>query len=237
MSELIKIGDNIWINDGPTVPFFGMPYTTRSTIVKLPDNALWVHSPGKLTDTLLTALDKLGTVKYLISPNKLHHLFMGEWQERFPDAKMFASSGVEKKRPDLNFTRILNDIAEPEWQADIEQMVFKGSVLMEEVVFFHKQSRTLILTDLIENFHPNHFSGFKKCIAKITGIISPNGKTPIDWRTSFLFGKQQARACFATMAAWQPRYIVIAHGECIDTDPEAFLHRSFSWLGTPKIKG
>ncbi|NSY33453.1 DUF4336 domain-containing protein [Pseudoalteromonas sp. JC28] len=234
MSELIAIGKNIWIHNGPTVPFFGMPYTTRSTIVKLSSGALWVHSPGKLTEGLLSELTQLGQVAYLISPNKLHHLFMGDWQEKFPHAIMFASPGVDKKRPDLTFQRQLGDMAEPEWQEDIDQLIFKGSAVMEEVVFFHKESDTLILTDLIENFHPNHFSGFKKVLAKITGIISPNGKTPIDWRTSFMFGKQQARACFSKMAAWQTQYIVIAHGECITTGAGAFLHRSFSWLGINK---
>lgn len=96
MSELIAIGKNIWIHNGPAVPFFGMPYTTRSTIVKLSSGALWVHSPGKLTAGLLRELTQLGQVKYLISPNKLHHLFMGDWQEKFPYAIMFASPGVDK---------------------------------------------------------------------------------------------------------------------------------------------
>ncbi|NKC21648.1 DUF4336 domain-containing protein [Pseudoalteromonas sp. S4498] len=234
MSELISIGHNIWIYNGPAVPFFGMPYTTRSTIIKLSSGELWVHSPGKLTDGLLCELTQLGEVKYLISPNKLHHLFMGDWQEKFPTATLFASPGVDKKRPDLKFHRQLDDTAEPEWQNDIDQLIFKGSAVMEEVVFFHKKTSTLILTDLIENFHPNHFSGFKKVLAKITGVISPNGKTPIDWRASFIFGKQQARACFSKMADWQPQYIVIAHGECIEKAAEAFLHRSFSWLGINK---
>ncbi|PCK32767.1 DUF4336 domain-containing protein [Pseudoalteromonas piscicida] len=231
MSELVSIGDNIWLHNGPAVPFFTMPYTTRTTIIKLSSGGLWVHSPGKLSAALLDEINLIGEVNYLVSPNKLHHLFMGDWQEQFPNAMMFASPGLEQKRPDLAFQRTLGEVAEPEWQEDIAQLIFKGSPVIEEVVFFHKPTQTLILTDLIENFHPNHFTGFKKILAKITGIISPNGKTPIDWRASFIFGKQQARACYKSMAAWQPRYIVISHGECIENDAEGFLTRSFSWLG------
>lgn len=102
---------------------------------------------------------------------------------------------------------------------------------MQEVVFFHKPSKTLILTDLIENFDENYFTGFKGLIAKLSGIVAPNGKTPIDWRMSFFFGKKQARECFDRILAWQPERIIVAHGKNIETNAVDFLKKSFKWLG------
>lgn len=130
----------------------------------------------------------------------------------------------------MTFDYQLTDSSPVEWQCDIDQLVFKGSPMMEEVVFFHKASHTLILTDLIENFHPDHFSGCQQAIAHVTGIVAPKGKTPLDWRLSFMFGKKTAKQCLEKMIFWKPKIIIIAHGECIFSDAEKFLKQSFRWL-------
>ncbi len=216
--------------DGSTVSWYGMPYTTRMTIVRLYNGKIWLHSPAKISEDLVKEIQKLGEVGYLISPNKIHHLFLQDWIALYPDAKVYSSPGLEKKRKDISFDSALTDIAETEWKDEIEQLIFKGSNIMEEVVFFHKKSRTLILTDLVENFHPNHFVGFRKVLARIAGIVSPNGRTPLDWRATFIFNKSEARASLQAMLNWNPERIIISHGECIENEALTFLKRSFSWL-------
>lgn len=234
MNFLKEISKNIWIIDGDTVSWYGMPYTTRTTIVRLENGDIWVHSPGTIADGLLAEMDQLGKVKHLVSPNKIHHLFMAQWIDIYPEALSYSSPGLSKKIPNIPFNKELQDYSEKDWKNEIDQMIFKGSSAMEEVVFFHRSSKTLILTDLIENFHPDHFSGFRKVIAKMTGIVSPNGKTPLDWRWSFIMGKKEARVCFEKMLAWAPEKIVIAHGECIFKDAISFLEGSFGWLKKSK---
>lgn len=207
-----------------------MPYTTRMTVVELPNNKLWIHSPSKITDSLLEDLSALGDPTYLVSPNKIHHLYLNEWKERFPHGHLYAPPGLVHKRQDVCFNQELTDLPEDAWINEIDQLIFRGSTMMEEVVFFHKPSQTLILTDLIENFPDNHFHGFKNAIAKMAGIVSPDGKTPLDWRLSFLLGKRKARDSFSRMLAWNPEKIIIAHGECIDENAVQFLNKSFGWL-------
>lgn len=228
---LKQLSDNIWICDGEAVPFYTLAYTTRMTVIRLANNDLFIHSPIKADSELISQVSKLGNVKFLISPNKIHHLFLQDWAKIFPDAKIYASPGLRDKRKDIDFTADLKDSPEPEWQDEIDQLIFKGSRVMQEVVFFHKPSKTLILTDLIENFDENYFSGFKGLIAKLSGIVAPNGKTPIDWRMSFFFGKKQARECFARILAWQPERIIVAHGKNIEINAVDFLKKSFKWLG------
>lgn len=41
---LDRIERDIWIADGASVSFFGFPYPTRMTIVRLADGSLWVRS-------------------------------------------------------------------------------------------------------------------------------------------------------------------------------------------------
>ena len=227
---LKTIATNIWIYDGDVVPFYGFPYTTRMTVIRLSNNSLWIHSPEKLNPALQKELETLGKVSFLISPNKLHHLFLEEWISAYPEAKTYAAPGLIEKRKDIDFTKELSDLAESEWGNEIGQHMFIGSSVMKEVVFFHIQSKTLILTDLIENFNENHFSGWKKIVAKLTGILSPNGKTPLDWRMSFIFGKSKARKSLDTIISWKPENIILSHGECVFGGGLKFLKKSFSWL-------
>lgn len=228
--QLKEIDKNIWIYDGSTVNFYGLPYSTRMTVIRLSNGNLWIHSPEKLNEELKEELGNLGKVEHLISPNKLHHLFLPEWISAYPDAKSYASPGLIEKRQDIKFTKELSNMSEKEWVDEIEQTVFQGSPLMEEVVFFHISSKTLILTDLIENFNPTAFNWWQKPIAWFTGILSPNGKTPIDWRISFLFGKAKARIALDIMLGWRPKNIVISHGECIIDNGFEFLNKSFKWV-------
>ncbi|MCP8897810.1 DUF4336 domain-containing protein [Gilvimarinus xylanilyticus] len=232
---LQPIADELWIIDGPAVSFFGMPYTTRTTIARLPNGSLWVHSPGEINDALAEQLDALGQVCYLIAPNKIHHLFIEHWQKRYPAAESFAAPGLREKRPDLTFSGDLLDTPHTSWAPTLDQLIFVGSPVMQEVVFFHTPSRTLILTDLIENFAPDYFTGVKALAAKATGIVAPNGKMPLDWRLSFWRGKDQARRCLAMILAWQPERIVISHGECVFENAQDFLRRSFAWLKLEKF--
>ena len=120
--------------------------------------------------------------------------------------------------------------SEVEWMCEIYQTIFKGSSVMEEVVFFHRSSKTLILGDLIENFKPETLGLAQRMIARFAGILSPHGKTPIDWRLSFIFGKTKARKSLSIIKEWKPDNIVISHGECILGNGLEYINKSFSWL-------
>ena len=188
LQTLKPLADAIWTYDGETVSFHGMPYTTRMTIVRLETGEIWVHSPSILTSELVHTINQIGPVTYLVSPNKIHHLYLQDWVSAFPEALLYASPGLSNKRRDLNFDHELTNSVDGAWSADLHQVVFTGSKMMEEVVFFHKASQTLILTDLIENFPTDHFRGLQKCVAGCAGILAPHGKTPLDWRLTFYMG-------------------------------------------------
>ena len=190
--QLKEIGKDIWIYDGSAVKFYGLPYSTRMTVIKLSNGGLWIHSPEKLNEDLKKELENLGKVEHLISPNKPHHLFLSEWVAAYPDAKSYASPGLAQKRADIKFTKELSDFPETDWANEIDQIIFQGSPLMEEVVFFHTKSKTLILTDLIENFNPAVFNWWQKPLARIVGILSPDGKTPPGLENEFSFWQDES---------------------------------------------
>ena len=225
-----SISENIWIFDGEAVPFLTLPFTTRMTIIRLSTGELWVHSPIKLNEEVQTQVNKLGVVKYIIAPNHLHHLFLADWKLFYPDATCYGTDEVIKKRADIKFDHSLNQEQSWAWSSDVDQVLFTGSPLMEECVFFHKSSGSLIVTDLIENFPGDNFNCCQRVVAKGVGILAPNGKMPLDWRISFMFSKSKARTHLSVIYGWQPEVVIMSHGLIVDQDAEAFLKRSFNWL-------
>jgi hypothetical protein len=225
-----KLAHEIWIFDGNSVQFLGLPFSTRMTVVRLSNGELWVHSPIKLSEAIIEQIGNLGQVKYLIAPNHLHHLFLPEWISAYPSAEIYGTNEVIKKRNDLVFNGSLNNHQSWAWSSDIDQELFSGSPLMEECVFYHKGSSTLIVTDLVENFSGQDFNCWQRVIAKGVGILAPNGKTPLDWRLSFMFGKTDARRHLNRLLAWDPQILVMSHGEIVKENTNKFLARSFEWL-------
>ncbi len=225
-----KLATDIWIFDGDSVQFLGLPFTTRMTIVRLSSGELWVHSPIQLSGQIKEQVECLGSVKYLVAPNHLHHLFLPEWIAAYPNVNVYGTDELIKKRDDISFHGSLNHQYSWTWNVDIEQELFSGSPLMEECVFFHKPSATLIVADLVENFSGQDFNYWQRLVAKGVGILAPNGKTPLDWRLSFMFGKRDARKHLDKLLSWDPQILVMSHGEIVTENTNVFLARSFKWL-------
>ena len=230
---LTPVDTDIWLAEGPVVDFYGFPYPTRSVIVRLPDGALWVWSPVALTPELKREIEALGPVGHLVSPNKIHHLYLSEWHEAWPEAKLWGPASTIRKRSDLPFEAALEDTPPDDWQGAFQQAHFRGSGFMDEIAFVHLASRTAIFADLSENFGEDflktHWKGWQRAIAKVWGIVTGKGYAPLEWRASW-FNRQPARAALAKIMAARPDRVIMAHGEWVDTDADAYLRQAFAWL-------
>lgn len=229
---------DVWIVDGPlirmAVPGGSMPFPTRMTVVRLADGTLWCHSPTAPHARLFAAIDALGPVRHLVSPNKLHYAHIAAWKRRYPQAVAWASPGVRERaagqKMAVTFDAELGDAPPPDWSGTLDQLHFRGSRVLEEVVFLHRASATLILADLIENLEPPRLRPWMRLLARLGGVCDPDGKAPLDLRLTYLGHKRVARACLARMQAWQPQRIILAHGRCYHADAQAELRRAFRWL-------
>jgi hypothetical protein len=186
LNALKLVHEDIWVVDGPIVRMATLgtsfPFPTRMTIVRLGGGELWCHSPTELTPHLKTAVDKLGPVRHLVSPNKIHYTFIAAWSRTYPEATTWASPGVRERaarqKITVRFDRDLQDMSPPQWTDDIDQLIFRGSRVMEEVVFFHRRSKTLILADLIENFEPDKAPKKFRWLIRLGGCSTPMAKPP-----------------------------------------------------------
>lgn len=230
MEPLAEFGPALWVGEGPVVSFLGFPYPTRMAILRLADGGLFVWSPIALSAEVKVAVDALGPVRFLVSPNLLHHLFLGEWKAAYPQARLYASPGLARRRKDLAFDGLLGDAPEPGWAVDVDQVVMRGNPFLTEVVFFHRASRTAIFADLIENFSPDWFRGWRGVVARLDGIVAPHPGAPREVRWSFLFKRRQARARLEHILAWPIKRVLMAHGDPVTSDGTAFVRKAFGWL-------
>lgn len=232
------VGEDIWLVDGPIVQMsmYGakLPFPTRMTIVRLSNGELWCHSPTELTPELKAQIDSLGPVRHLISPNKIHYAHIGAWARAYPDAIAWASPGVRdrvaQQKIEVSFNADLDNKPPLHWVEDLDQLIFRGSRFMDEVVFFHRKSATLILTDLIENFELDKVGKWLGCLMKLVGIADPDGKTALDLRMTFWRQKEQSRSCLKRMLQWNPEKVILAHGRWYENNGAAELRRAFRWL-------
>lgn len=230
---LKTIAPNVWIADGGWIRFYGLPFPTRMTVIRLTNGDIWVHSPIADREGLSAAVAALGSVRHLIAPNWIHYAWVPSWQLRFPEALTWASPGVvdraASKGVQLSFDRELGNDSPIEWSAEIEQRL-ADSGYHQEVIFFHRSSRTLVLTDLIENFERDKMPWWTRPLLKLGGVCDPNGRMPRDMAASFRRNPQHLRDLVDTMIAWNPERVILAHGRWYQVNATADLIRAFCWL-------
>jgi hypothetical protein len=180
------------------------------TVVRLPDGGLLLHSPIPFDDALDAALAPLGPVKHLVAPNKVHHLFVRSWLDRHPAATLHGAAGLPEKRRDLPFSGTLDDQALPAWQGSIDQTVIRGAPWLNEVVFFHRPSRTLILTDLLFNVR----SPANLPTALVLRMMGTHKRLARS-RVWLLISRDRAalRASVERILAWDFDRVSVAHGD------------------------
>src|SRR5262249_38786851 len=238
--ELINVykplAPNIGIVDGPFEYLIvagikmPLPFTTRMTVVRLSNGDLFLHSPIKFDGRLANELLGLGAVRHLISPNQFHYAHIGEWAKAFPNAVSWASPRVRKRararHVDVDFTRDLDASPPEEWGREIDQTLFPGGYF-KEFIFFHKASKTLILTDTIMNIELDKMTEPWRTATKLTGMYHPFGQIFFGMRLPLLLQRQKAEAAIRKIHSWQPQRILLSHGRCFDADADVVIRRIF----------
>jgi hypothetical protein len=230
---LVAMGSNLWFADGGIVSFKGFAYPTRMVAVRLADGGIWLWSPIKLAAELASEVKALGPVRHIVSPNRLHFLFLAEWHAAFLTAKLWGTASTIARCRDLTFAGPLADDPPAEWAGQIDQFYFTNSLLMDELIFFHRASRTAIIADLSQTlsheFLARHWPWWMRSIAKLSKMVEGCGHPPFDYRISFRH-RASARPKIRTLIGEHPDHVVVAHGEVVRSGGEAFLRRAFSWL-------
>ncbi|MBI5261675.1 MAG: DUF4336 domain-containing protein [Bradyrhizobium sp.] len=238
VNQYKPVAQDIGIVDGPFeyLTIAGvrlpLPFTTRMTVVRLSNGDLFLHSPIAFDAALAERLQAIGTVRHLVSPNQFHYAHIGEWSQAFPDAVAWASPHARERARsrgiDVRFDRDLGAEPPEEWRGEIDQTTVPGGIF-GEIVFFHEDSKTLILADTIINLELDKMRQPWRFAARLTGMYHPRGQIFFGMRLPLLLQKRKTRAAVQKILAWQPERIILSHGRWIEANGSATLRRLLGW--------
>jgi hypothetical protein len=224
VSGLRELAAGLWVHEAP-LRFLGVEAGRIMNVVRLSDSGLFVHSPAPLDDALRAGLAALGEVRFVAAPNKLHgHMWMEQYAEAYPGVELLAGPGLRRRRKDLDFAADLGPEPDPRWAADLDQALFRGNVLMPEVVFLHRASGTLILGDVAMNFGA-HSPPVTRAVARLGLMYGRLRPTPL---ARAVMRPSVGRRDMERVLAWDFDRVVPGHGAIWETGGREALRREWS---------
>lgn len=234
---MLALAHGLWIHDQA---FMGLTHGLRTTIVRMENGRLWVHSPTELTPELRDQLEALGEVGCLVAANNHHHRWLLQWHEAYPGADVFVSGGIPRKRPRLQRYQVLEHTSDPPWRSVLAQAFMGGLPFLDETVFLHRETASLIVTDFVQNHgDPIPIGWAAKLAVPIfarLGFRDLCVAPPVRMR----WLRRDATAFdgfLRQIAEWPVQRIIVTHGRLVEGDGrqqlDALCVRSFANVLTP----
>ncbi|KAJ7557715.1 hypothetical protein O6H91_04G006600 [Diphasiastrum complanatum] len=160
-----EVDKDIWMfEQEQALGFSSVTTNIRMTVIKLNSGGLWVHAPIAPTKECIRLLNELeAPVECIILPTFAyeHKIFVGPFSREYPRAQVWVAPrqwswplNLPLEFFGIFFAKILrdDDISTP-WEDEIEQKVLSSPEVgigpYVEVAFYHKRSRTLLVTDAV----------------------------------------------------------------------------------------
>ena len=225
MSELVRHAEDLWSVAGEH-RYFGLYLGTRMSIVRLPGGELWLHSVVAIDDILADEIQSHGPVRHIVMPDLYHHVYVADAIRRWPAARVYAPAAMRQKRPELRIDADLSATADPGWCGAFVPLHIDGSML-DETVFVHQPSRTLIAADLVENFQTSSHVGTRLYLmaAGLYGRVGWSRFLRPAYRD-----RKAARQSIDRLLGLDFDRIVLAHGQVLEQGGRAAVREGFRWL-------
>ncbi|MES2802503.1 MAG: DUF4336 domain-containing protein [Bdellovibrionota bacterium] len=145
----MKIND--WVNCFETeiklIKNFYLP--VRSTVLSLNNGDGVMISPIDFSVADWAYIQAKLQIRHIVAPCDLHHLFVQTAKDQLGQAKLWSTKELAHKRSDIAWDQ---QVLPKNWtmSEEIELIPILGGNT-HEVAFYHKKSKTLVVTDLIFN--------------------------------------------------------------------------------------
>jgi hypothetical protein len=224
---LSPLGADLWIH---CVPYraMGLAIGRQLVVARLPDGGLWIHSPIPWTAELRSEISTLGEVRHVVGPNRFHDECLREFQAEYPAAHFHAAPGLAADRRDIRFTaEPLSDSPCPDWKEVIDQHLVRGMPRLNEIVFFHRPSRSLLIADLAFNFG-EEANWLLKLVIKVGGTWGHFA--PSRFCRGMMKDRAAVRTSIEAILRWDFDRIIVGHGHNIETGGREVLRAAFAFL-------
>jgi hypothetical protein len=235
LDVLKPVAKDVWIVDSGPLKAAGLvPLPVRMTVISLSGGGLLLHSPTHFNVELKGQMDEIGSLRHIVAPSSAHWTFVKAWQQHVPDATTWAAPGLRErsqvKKSGIRLDYDLGHATADRWPDELEQVHVPGIGGFREVCLFHVESRTLILTDLVQNLESEKLPPAFRPFAALAGVTAPHGRAPIYLRGVVRAKGDAAKVAARQLVALKPERVIFTHGRWFDTDAAARLERSLRWL-------
>jgi hypothetical protein len=152
-------------------------------------------------------------------------LFFLDFVNAFPAAEGFVAEGLDAKRPDLaRFPRVPRPAP---WGAELEGFFIEGLPILNETAWFHVDTGTLILTDLLFCFSSTNrgLTAFVSQLLGVHGVLAMSRTMKLATRD-----KQALARTVAPLLTLPMKRVVVAHDQIVEGDAAVKVGKAFAWL-------
>lgn len=215
------VDDKIWMLERP-VWFSGVRQRVHSTVLRLDDGSLLLHSPAALTAGLVEQLRGLGPMRWLVVPNCFHHLGTPPAAAQFPEAQVVGPASALARNKALRFH---SDIAQlGQLIPELEVLPLEGVPFLDETVLYHRPTRTLLGADLVlRPTAQDHWS--LRFAARVFGFYD-QVRVPYDVKNK-IPDKLAAARSIRAMLERPARRLIVGHADIIEADCRDQLARAW----------
>lgn len=223
-----EITDGLWHATHDHSMPGGIQFRTRSTLVRLGDGGVWMHSPIPIDEALAKQIDALGEVRHIVAPNGWHDRYSKVAKERYPNATLWASPALRQSKEEPAVDAWLGQ-SEPPWANEVRPHLIEGAPKADEFVFLHAGTSTLILTDLLFQIrYP--VNTLTKMVLWMAGTSGGKLAQSRLWR-SVTKDRAAAGRSVRKMLEWDFRRVVLAHGDLVEgSDTRERTREALWWM-------
>lgn len=221
------VTDRIWALERP-VWFAGARLRARTTVVRLDDGSLLLHTPAPPTDALAAQLRALGPVRWLVVPNRWHHLGAPAAAAHFPEAKLVGPASALERNRALRLDLDIHEARFGERVPEFEALPLQGVPFWDETVLYHRPTQTLLAADIVCCADAkDHWTW--RFGARMTGCYE-RVRVPPDARKKISDRAAAARSLRA-MLERPARRLIIGHGAVLEEGCREYLAEAWRWEG------
>jgi hypothetical protein len=208
----------------------GLPLGRNEVAIRLRDGSLFLHSPLGLTEAHRQELEKLGPVRWVLLPSRVHTHFFEDYFRAFPEASFVGTSSVfqEFKARPRHF--VSPEEASEALAPQIDFFLIEGMPRVGEIVAFHRESGSLLVADLVFNLPPAQglFSRMVLRIAGMHGGVKASRLFRAMIKDRCAFSKSLRRILELPF-----NRVLLTHGAFMERNAKAALSEAFKTLLTP----
>ena len=207
-----------------------IPLGARTTIIGLPDGGLLLHAPARLSDADHAEIAELGEVRGLVAPNLEHCSWIADAAQRYPDAQLWVAPGVQRRLPAERRHHVLGqDDTVPVWEGVLDALAIDGMPRLQETVFLHPDTGTLITCDLSFNIHDVR-SWVDRMALQVAGAYGKFGPSHL-FKLYFLQDRVAFKRSLDALLEREFEQVILSHGEPVRSGGRENLREAFAFLG------